>query len=74
MILTVMLMLMMMILQKWTVGRVIDYVADCAGLHNPNNTGAAMVSLTASVVIHSVCACQLDTACSVKTRLGMFQF
>ena len=56
----------MMMLQKWTVGRVIDYVADCAGLLNPNNTGAAMVSLTASVVIHSVCACQLDTACSVK--------
>ncbi|KAL8601079.1 hypothetical protein ACOMHN_040780 [Nucella lapillus] len=28
--------------KKWTVGRVIDSIADSAGLHNPNNTGAAM--------------------------------
>ncbi|XP_070190926.1 AN1-type zinc finger protein 1-like isoform X2 [Littorina saxatilis] len=27
--------------KKWSVGRVVDYIADAAGLHNPNNTGAA---------------------------------
>ncbi|XP_076449454.1 AN1-type zinc finger protein 1-like [Babylonia areolata] len=27
--------------KRWTVGRVIDSIADSAGLHNPNNTGAA---------------------------------
>ena len=43
------------VLQRWTVGRVIDYIADCAGLHNPNNTGAAEVSLNANLLaLHAV--------------------
>ena len=59
------------VLQKWTVGRVIDYIADCAGLHNPNNTGAATVSMTATFMFHSVCGGLLDVAHAVCCHLLM---